>query len=332
MRGTTGRARRLRRAHARSSRRPPRAPQACRRPPATLRSPSPGRRLPPTAARRSRATRCTAARARAARIFANAIGTPSARRFTDTTRRERHDLLLQGDGRERDRREPALERGLRDPGGARAACRAAARPSTTSTAEREPALGRGALDERRQRLGSRPACTSLEHARLLEVDDVHGLAQRRPVRPRHRGRGPALDPARRRTTSCACTRACSSRARTAYDGYMLRTNQLAGTDQVLLERVDNGTSSHALTINQELAAGDVLLLRVKGPTLEAWRNDGSALVAARLRHRLDLRRRRLRRRRHARHDRPRRRLRRAHARSSRRDAALRPPEPAGDPR
>ena len=69
----------------------------------------------------------------------------------------------------------------------------------------------------------------------------------------------------------------------AYDGYMLRTNQLAGTDQVLLERVDNGAFVTLLTINQELVAGDVLLLRVKGPTLEAWRNDGTLLVAARLR-------------------------------------------------
>ena len=52
----------------------------------------------------------------------------------------------------------------------------------------------------------------------------------------------------------------------AYDGYMLRTNQLAGTDQVLLERIDNGAIVNRLTINQELAAGDTLLLRAKGST------------------------------------------------------------------
>ena len=34
---------------------------------------------------------------------------------------------------------------------------------------------------------------------------------------------------------------------TAYDGYMLRTNQLAGTDQVLIERIDNGTIVNRLT-------------------------------------------------------------------------------------
>ena len=63
---------------------------------------------------------------------------------------------------------------------------------------------------------------------------------------------------------------------TGYDGYMLRTNQLAGTDQVLIERVDDDTFVPLKTINQELAAGDVLLLRVQGQILEAWRHDGSA--------------------------------------------------------
>ena len=63
---------------------------------------------------------------------------------------------------------------------------------------------------------------------------------------------------------------------TAADGYELRTIQQAGTDQVLLERVDNGTLVTRLTINQELAAGDTLLLRAKGTTIEAWRNDGSS--------------------------------------------------------
>ena len=60
-----------------------------------------------------------------------------------------------------------------------------------------------------------------------------------------------------------------------YDSYMLRTNQLPGTDQVWLERVDNGTIVTLLTIDQELVAGDLLLLRVTGSTLEAWRNNGS---------------------------------------------------------
>jgi hypothetical protein len=62
----------------------------------------------------------------------------------------------------------------------------------------------------------------------------------------------------------------------AYDGYMLRTNQLSGTDEVFLERVDNGAVVRRLTISQELAAGDTLLLRVQGSTLEAWRHNGTS--------------------------------------------------------
>ena len=61
-----------------------------------------------------------------------------------------------------------------------------------------------------------------------------------------------------------------------YDGYMLRTNQLSGTDQVFLERIDNGAIVSRLTVNQELAAGDIVLLRAKGSSLELWRNAGSA--------------------------------------------------------
>ena len=61
----------------------------------------------------------------------------------------------------------------------------------------------------------------------------------------------------------------------AYDGYMLRTIQQTGTDQVLLERLDNGAIVTRLTILQELVVGDTLLLRAKGTTIEAWRHDGS---------------------------------------------------------
>ena len=60
-----------------------------------------------------------------------------------------------------------------------------------------------------------------------------------------------------------------------YDGYMLRTNQLTGPDEVALERIDNGVFVRLLTLNRELAAGDSLMLRVKGSTIEAWHNDGT---------------------------------------------------------
>ncbi|MGH3126441.1 MAG: fibronectin type III domain-containing protein, partial [Gaiellaceae bacterium] len=61
----------------------------------------------------------------------------------------------------------------------------------------------------------------------------------------------------------------------AHSGYVLRTNQLAGTDQVMLERIDAGTTVTRLTIPQELVVGDTLLLRVKGSALEAWLKRGS---------------------------------------------------------
>ncbi|MEK7424998.1 MAG: fibronectin type III domain-containing protein, partial [Actinomycetota bacterium] len=62
----------------------------------------------------------------------------------------------------------------------------------------------------------------------------------------------------------------------AVDGYMLLYSQLSGTDQVVLYRITNGALAAVLTVNQELAAGDRLLLRAKGSTLEAWRRDTSS--------------------------------------------------------
>jgi hypothetical protein len=53
-------------------------------------------------------------------------------------------------------------------------------------------------------------------------------------------------------------------------GYMLRANQLSGTDEVWLERF-NGGATRLLTIPQELATGDTILLRAKGSSIEAWR-------------------------------------------------------------
>ena len=62
----------------------------------------------------------------------------------------------------------------------------------------------------------------------------------------------------------------------AHSGYLLRTNQLTGTDQVFLERIDSGAVVTRLTISQDLAVGDTLLLRVKGLKLEAWLRRSSA--------------------------------------------------------
>ena len=57
-------------------------------------------------------------------------------------------------------------------------------------------------------------------------------------------------------------------------GYLLRANQINGTDQIWLERF-NGAATTLLAIPQEMSPGDTIMLRVKGTTLEAWRNNGS---------------------------------------------------------
>jgi subtilisin family serine protease len=59
------------------------------------------------------------------------------------------------------------------------------------------------------------------------------------------------------------------------DAYMLRSNESTGTDQVSLERLDNGLITTLKTMTQELSSDDTLLLRVRGSTLEAWRQGGS---------------------------------------------------------
>ena len=64
---------------------------------------------------------------------------------------------------------------------------------------------------------------------------------------------------------------------------MLRTNQLAGTDQVLIERIDNGAIVNLLTVNQELAAGDVLPPAREGLDHRGLAQRRLRLVAARAR-------------------------------------------------
>ena len=62
----------------------------------------------------------------------------------------------------------------------------------------------------------------------------------------------------------------------AVDGYLIRANQISGVDQIWLERMDNGSALTKLAIGQELAAGDTLLLRAKGSTIELWRHNGTS--------------------------------------------------------
>ena len=159
----------------------------------------------------------------------------------------------------------------------RPARRAAADRRRLQPREREPALRCGALDERRQRLGrDRPLrrLATRSPARRRRPAPP-GATTRSTARTSKSGRGSPTLPGSEQPDPPA-TRACNRWAPRPTTATCCDTNQLAGTDQILLERVDNGVIVNRLTVNQELAAGDVLLLRVKGSTFEAWRHDGSA--------------------------------------------------------
>ncbi len=151
----------------------------------------PGRRRPSTAARRSPTTGCTAVRA--------PEGRPSSRTpahstsFADIGRCERNDLLLQGVRGERQRREPALERGVRDADGR--SCLPAMPLPTVDDFDRpneNPLSDAGRWTNGVNGSGETRSLHRLEHARLLEFDDLHRVAQQRPVRTRHRGLGADL--------------------------------------------------------------------------------------------------------------------------------------------
>ena len=288
LRGTTGRlddfgartlersssARRAHRPHGRRRRRPA--------------SSSPGTRPPSTAARRSRATRSTGARAPGGESFLASASTSTSYHRRD--RRQRHDLLLQGVRRERERRGPALERGLRHTVDLVAPVEPARRSSTTSTAQtrtrsRTPDAGRTASSARRER-----PLRHLQPARLLEDDDLHGLAQRNPVRPRRRGLGARLHRCPARTTSFACTRVCRLRAPRPTTATCCAPTSSAGTDQILLERIDNGAAVTRLTVTRSSPPATSCSCASRARRSRSGAIDGSDLVAARLRAGHDLRR------------------------------------------
>ena len=109
-------------------------------------------------------------------------------------------------------------------------------------AVREPALRRRPLVER---VNGSARDRPLRHRRTQlacsKSTTCTVLAQRSAVRPRRRGRGRASRRSRATTTHIRLyVRAAAAAAASTYDGYMLRTNQLAGTDQIYLERIDNG--------------------------------------------------------------------------------------------
>ena len=66
----------------------------------------------------------------------------------------------------------------------------------------------------------------------------------------------------------------------AVDGYMLLFTQASGTDRLTLYRVTNGALSQLAVVNQEIAAGNQLLLRAKGTALEAWVRAGTTWTRA----------------------------------------------------
>ncbi len=143
-------------------------------------------------------------------------------------------------------------------------------PRQLQPAEREPALRRRSLVERRHR----------RHARSRASTSRPTSSPARRRRPAPPGATtPSTAPTSRctrssrpcpgSTTSFACTCACTNPA--ASSGYMLRTNQLSGTDEVWLERFDIGRCHASTDDPQELTVGDTLLLRAKGTSIEAWR-------------------------------------------------------------
>ena len=56
------------------------------------------------------------------------------------------------------------------------------------------------------------------------------------------------------------------------DGYLIVWQVAAGTDQLLIQRVDNGVATTLTTIGQEMNNGDVLGGRAIGSTITAWVN------------------------------------------------------------
>ena len=161
-------------------------------------------------------------------FLTNALGHVTS--FVDTGADERHDLLLQGVRRERQRRRPdSRTKRLPRPTGARRAGRPLPTHRRLQSCEREPALGRRPLVERESSARLRAASTSpLDQARLL--------ASRPPVPPGATTPqyGPDVEVWARLSTLAGVNNQLRLYARlqmpgtSTYDGYMLRTNQTSG--------------------------------------------------------------------------------------------------------
>ena len=238
-----------------AERRPARPRQPASPPsPATGRSRSLGRRPASTAARRSRATRCTAERA------PDPARRPDARlrrgtSYTDTSCGQRHDLLLQG------------VRGERGTARARRSNEALG-DADRARRRRRRSLRRRQLQPRRTRplsdagrwtngiVGSaRPGCTS---PRTCSPARSRRLAPRGATTPStgptsRSGRGSRRCPG---SNNQLRLYARLQQPGSTYDGYMLRTNQLAGPTRSTSSASTTARLTRLLTITQELSAGD----------------------------------------------------------------------------
>ena len=56
------------------------------------------------------------------------------------------------------------------------------------------------------------------------------------------------------------------------DGYLVAWQVAAGTDQLLIQRSDNGVATTLTTIGQEMSNGDILGIRAVGSTITAYVN------------------------------------------------------------
>ena len=59
------------------------------------------------------------------------------------------------------------------------------------------------------------------------------------------------------------------------NGFLVRAQALAGTDQFLIRRVDNDAATTIATINQEFNANDQIGIRAIGDHLSLWQNTGT---------------------------------------------------------
>ena len=182
---------------------------------------------------------------------------------------ERHDLLLQGVGRELERRGAlSNEAAATPPTSSHPSCRCRLVDNFDRLNE-NPLSDGGRWSNGDHRLGRDRSLTSPRNcARLLEVDDVYGVAQHAPSTaptPRSWARISTLPG----TGNCAASVRAhpTARARPPTTATCCERSSRQAPTRSCSSVIDNGTIvTRLLTLNQELAAGDTLLLRAKGTT------------------------------------------------------------------